>query len=347
MSSLSSSSNSSSVSSSGSSHATKAVNPNPQVVSHPAGNPRLVVVSLSSRRVTPANSRVTRALEVVKLCYDSNSTLMARRLVEVRERFYIPPYYKLHVPLPGHHPYDTFPNGFGLSTDALEAGLWFPLHPVIEACLIEWQISPLQMTPNYGGWGFPPEWTAQPVQHTTLVLSGDKSELVGILRRILSFSRAVRDITEAWLVETGFSPTPQEIFNMARMKSASYAASDVASPSVVSVPPAPTVERPTLTIEKCPRAGGEVPLKKKSKVAVSKGSARATGGSTQTRPDKGKGPAEVEEVAKHGYLLRELCEVKDRAGADIYFAIQMSEMPQVKGEEPVIARWSSLSWLLS
>ncbi|RWW10249.1 hypothetical protein GW17_00026219 [Ensete ventricosum] len=242
------------------------MNLDPQVVSHLAGNPWLVVVSLSSRRVTPANSRVARALEVVKLCYDSNSTLMTRRLVEVRERFYIPPDYKLHVPLPGQHPYDTFPNGFGLSTDTLEAGLWFPLHLVIEACLIEWQISPLQMTPNSWRYLVTFLWECY---GSSITLTQDK-HTTGMLPPLLGVNRVLSDCPK-WI---------SEIFNMARMKLASCAASDAASPSMVSVPPAPTVEHPTLTIEKCPRAGGEVPLKKKSKVAVSKGSARATGGST-------------------------------------------------------------------
>ncbi|RWW17490.1 hypothetical protein GW17_00018580 [Ensete ventricosum] len=54
----------------------------------------------------------------------------------------------LHVPLPGQRPYDAFANCFGLSTDALEVGLRFSLDPVIEACLIEWLISPSQMAPN-------------------------------------------------------------------------------------------------------------------------------------------------------------------------------------------------------
>ncbi|RWW63606.1 hypothetical protein BHE74_00029203 [Ensete ventricosum] len=55
---------------------------------------------------------------------------------------------ELHAPLLGEHPYDAFLSGFSLSTDALEAGLRFPLHPVIVACLKGWQISPSQMVPN-------------------------------------------------------------------------------------------------------------------------------------------------------------------------------------------------------
>ncbi|RRT52141.1 hypothetical protein B296_00027126 [Ensete ventricosum] len=38
--------------------------------------------------------------------------------------------------------------GVSLSTDALEAGLRFLLHPAIESCLELWRISPSQMVPN-------------------------------------------------------------------------------------------------------------------------------------------------------------------------------------------------------
>ncbi|THU72495.1 hypothetical protein C4D60_Mb04t12740 [Musa balbisiana] len=42
---------------------------------------------------------------------------------------------RLHAPSLGQHPYDPFPDGFRLTTDALEVGLQFPLHLVIEECL--------------------------------------------------------------------------------------------------------------------------------------------------------------------------------------------------------------------
>ncbi|RWV78413.1 hypothetical protein GW17_00060626, partial [Ensete ventricosum] len=35
-----------------------------------------------------------------------------------------------------------------ISVDALEAGLWIPLHPLIEECLRWWRISPSQVEPN-------------------------------------------------------------------------------------------------------------------------------------------------------------------------------------------------------
>ncbi|RWW15335.1 hypothetical protein GW17_00020834 [Ensete ventricosum] len=102
----------------------------------------------SSGGTAPANSGATEALAVIQSCFNIDSTMTTRRLVEVRKNYYIAPEYELHVPLPGECPYDTFPSDFSLSTDALEAGLRFPLHPVIEACLEGWQISPSQMAPN-------------------------------------------------------------------------------------------------------------------------------------------------------------------------------------------------------
>ncbi|RRT55968.1 hypothetical protein B296_00008876 [Ensete ventricosum] len=51
-------------------------------------------------------------------------------------------------PLRFPNTYDAFPDGFSSSTDALEVGLRFSFHPVIEACLDEWRISPSRMAPN-------------------------------------------------------------------------------------------------------------------------------------------------------------------------------------------------------
>ncbi|RRT77443.1 hypothetical protein B296_00011307 [Ensete ventricosum] len=99
---------------------------------------------------------------------------------------------------------------------------------------------------------------------------------------ILSSSTAVRDMTEAWLVEAGLSPAPRGISLFLTL-----------NPSFA-------------------------------------------------RADKGKEPTEVEEVQERGYSLLELCEVDDRAGTDRYFSVQMSKLPQVGGEELLVARWSSL-----
>ncbi|RWW27425.1 hypothetical protein GW17_00008139 [Ensete ventricosum] len=117
-----------------------------QVSSAPdTGSP---VVPSSSGGVALDDSEAVEALTTIRSCFNIDLIVTTRRLVEVRKYYYIPLEYELHVPLLGQYPYNAFSNGFSLSTIALEAGLRFPLHPVIEVCLEGWQISPSQMAPN-------------------------------------------------------------------------------------------------------------------------------------------------------------------------------------------------------
>ncbi|RRT33479.1 hypothetical protein B296_00048320 [Ensete ventricosum] len=91
---------------------------------------RLVAFVFVSGGVAPTDSRTTYTLAVIRSNFDVDSTVMTRRLVEVRKNYFIPSKYELHVPLPGEQPYDAFPSGFSLLIDALEAGQRFPLNPV-------------------------------------------------------------------------------------------------------------------------------------------------------------------------------------------------------------------------
>ena len=94
------------------------------------------------------SEKIVRALEVMKSLHDSDSIVTAKLFGRVRDRYSIPSEYELHVPRSGQRANDPFPSGFRLTLDALEAGLRFPLHPVIEACFSWWRISPSQMAPN-------------------------------------------------------------------------------------------------------------------------------------------------------------------------------------------------------
>ncbi|RWV78678.1 hypothetical protein GW17_00060306 [Ensete ventricosum] len=111
-------------------------------------NYRSLVVPSMVKGAASDDTGAAEALAAMQLCFNVDSIVTARRLVKVRKHYYIPPEYELHVPLLGQRPYDAFPSGFGLSTDALEAGLRLPLHPVIEACLEGWRMSPSHMAPN-------------------------------------------------------------------------------------------------------------------------------------------------------------------------------------------------------
>ncbi|RRT44491.1 hypothetical protein B296_00020912 [Ensete ventricosum] len=116
-----------------------------------------------------------------------------------------------------------------ISVDALEAGLWFPLHPLIEECLRWWRISPSQVAPNSwrylviflgecrgdgiiptrdlfmacfrlcksrGVWGFRLDWSAHPIGNASPYLFEEEIVLVGRLKGILSSSRAIKEMPE-------------------------------------------------------------------------------------------------------------------------------------------------------
>ncbi|RRT64275.1 hypothetical protein B296_00024335 [Ensete ventricosum] len=91
--------------------------------------------SSSSGVMTEADAKVLQALEAMKSHHDFDSTVCLESLGSVRKRFSIPNEYVLHAPGSGQRPYHPYPGGFGISIDTLEAGLRFPLHPVIGECL--------------------------------------------------------------------------------------------------------------------------------------------------------------------------------------------------------------------
>ncbi|RZS14677.1 hypothetical protein BHM03_00046437, partial [Ensete ventricosum] len=62
------------------------------------------------------------------------------------------------------------------------------------------------------GWSFSTEWISRTVNNSVPALSVDETELIEILREILSSSRGVKDMKEAWLVEVGLSPAPRGMF---------------------------------------------------------------------------------------------------------------------------------------
>ncbi|RWW60843.1 hypothetical protein BHE74_00032132 [Ensete ventricosum] len=228
--------------------------------------------SSSSGVMTRADVKALQALEVIKSCHDFDSTVSLESLAMVQKCFNIPNEYVLHASGLGQRPYHPCPEGFSISIDALEAGLRFPLHPVIEECLGWWRISPSQVAPNSWrylitflgeckgsgivptrdlflscfrlckgqggyyltsragfrvggapsnnkgwkaqflfvsrrrGWGFGVNWSAHSVSNVPPNLSDEESILVGRLKGILFASRAIRNLTEEWLVEAGLNP---------------------------------------------------------------------------------------------------------------------------------------------
>ncbi|RWW51012.1 hypothetical protein BHE74_00042682, partial [Ensete ventricosum] len=89
----------------------------------------------SSGPPSPVDARVLRDLEVMKSDYDLDTTVTEGSLAVIRERYSIPVEYGLHVSQSGQRPYSLDAPSMCISVDALEAGLRFPLHPLIEECL--------------------------------------------------------------------------------------------------------------------------------------------------------------------------------------------------------------------
>ncbi|RWV77235.1 hypothetical protein BHE74_00022037 [Ensete ventricosum] len=107
----------------------------PRILDRPFRDSGSTVVVLSSGGAAPVYPRAAYALVAMRSFFNVDSVMTTRRLTEVRKNYFIPQEYEFHVPQPRECPYDVFPSGFSLSTDALDAGLRFSLHPVIKACL--------------------------------------------------------------------------------------------------------------------------------------------------------------------------------------------------------------------
>ncbi|KAJ8510679.1 hypothetical protein OPV22_001113 [Ensete ventricosum] len=80
--------------------------------------------------------------------HDFDTAVTEGSLAAIREQYSIPTEYGLHVPQPGQRPYSLDAPDVCISVDALEVGLRFPLHPLIEECLRWWRVSPSQVAPN-------------------------------------------------------------------------------------------------------------------------------------------------------------------------------------------------------
>ncbi|RWW88633.1 hypothetical protein BHE74_00002483 [Ensete ventricosum] len=99
------------------------------------GDPEASPSGASTGPPSPVDTRVLRDLEVMKADHDLDTAVTEGSLAVTRERYSISAEYGLHVPWSRQRPYSSDAPGVCISMDALEAGLWFPLHPLIEECI--------------------------------------------------------------------------------------------------------------------------------------------------------------------------------------------------------------------
>ncbi|RWW62751.1 hypothetical protein BHE74_00030107, partial [Ensete ventricosum] len=165
--------------------------------------------------------------------------------------------------------------------------------------------------------GFQPEWTARTLSNGPPSLLDKESELVGRLKSILSSSRAIKDMIEVWLVEVGLSPKSRSMaymVNLDRIKS---------MPRVL-------IGRAT-----------SMPVEETTIFILEKEHVRAH--SSKGKEHVGEvGGEEIAECAQRHRIMRDLCEMEDRAEGDKYFTTRMIELPEAKVDAPLKACWSLL-----
>ncbi|RWW72947.1 hypothetical protein BHE74_00019212 [Ensete ventricosum] len=167
-------------------------------------------------------------------------------------------------------------------------------------------------------------------------------------------------MNEVWLVEAGLSSTPRgmvfpfviyakfflivphhaEMFNVRKMKSDSGAGSGSTVSSSASAPATIDVGAPTA--KKHPNIEEGAGLRKRLRKAAPEQLVDASRSTARTSAEKGKGIVELKDVPEWGYIIRELCEVEDRARADKYFASIMIQLKSVDNEDPLVPRWGHL-----
>ncbi|RZR77793.1 hypothetical protein BHM03_00002986 [Ensete ventricosum] len=89
----------------------------------------------SSGSLSSMDEKASKALEAMLREYNEDSVISESFLPHIRSMYHISTEYDLHVPEVDQRSFNPFSNGFGLSVDAFEAGLRFPLHLLVVLCL--------------------------------------------------------------------------------------------------------------------------------------------------------------------------------------------------------------------
>ncbi|RWW35300.1 hypothetical protein BHE74_00059779 [Ensete ventricosum] len=341
----------------------------------------------SSGPPSPVDARVLRDLEVMKSDHDLDTALTEGSLAVIRERYSIPVEYGLHVPQPGQRPYSLDAPSMCILVDALEAGLRFPLHPLIEECLRRWRISPSQVAPNSwrylviflgecrgvgiiptrdlfmacfrlwksrGGywfsiWGFRLDWSAHPIGNASPYLSKEETVLVDRLKGILSSSRAIKEMTELWLIDLG------ELRGMPKVTSGKVPPT---RPIAREVGASPAREAPKASSKRpvdapAEQAADAARRNKKAKVLTRRHKSRLGEGESRSQ-SKGKEPAAPSEEIKtpagseeggaspthrRPRSMKDLFKTKVHKDDTGYYTFLMSDLGHQDPEKEMKARW--------
>ncbi|RZR76158.1 hypothetical protein BHM03_00000785 [Ensete ventricosum] len=260
----------------------------------------------------------------MKSDHNLDTAMTEGSLAVIRERYSIPVEYGLHVLQPRQRPYSLDAPGMCITVDALEVGLQFPLHPLIEECLRWWRISPNQVAPNSwrylvvflgecrgaeiiptrdlfmacfrlcksrGVWGFRLDRSAHPIGNASPYLSEEETILVGRLKGILSSSRAIKEMAKLWLVEANRMDLG-ELHEMPKVTSGKVPPTRPTAREVGASPArdAPKASLKRSVVTSTEQAKDAARRHKKVKVLMRRHKSRLGEGESHSQ-SKGKGPA--------------------------------------------------------
>ncbi|RRT60930.1 hypothetical protein B296_00016900, partial [Ensete ventricosum] len=346
------------------------------------GDPEANSSGVSSGPPSPVDARVLRDLEVMKADHDLNTTMTEGSLAVIRGRYSIPAEYVLHVSRPGQRPYSLDAPGMCITVDALEAGLRFPLHSLIEELPRGAEIIPTRdlfmacfrvsgAPSNNKGWksrylfvsgpvwGFRLDWSAHPIDNASPYLSEEEFVLVGRLKGILSSSCAIKEMIELWLVNAD-QINLGDLHGMPKMSSGKASSTRVVTPAQ-EVDVSPPREAPK-TSSKRPidapteQADDLARQHKKVKVLTRRHKSRHGEGESCSH-SKGKEPAAPSEepdtpvesdegdaspVHHCPRSVKDLFKTKVHKGDAGYYTLQMSDLGHQDPDKEMKARWRGL-----
>ncbi|RZR81691.1 hypothetical protein BHM03_00007974 [Ensete ventricosum] len=202
------------------------------------------------------DEKSSKVLEAILREHDEDSIITESSLSKIWAIYCIPGDFDIHVPEAEQHPFNTFPNGFSLSVDALEAGK-----------------ARFLFVSAFRGWGFSLKWCGRDVDNSPPSLSKVEAKQVARLRGILSSLTAIKSMTKAWLEAASLSPAPEGM------------ACSIRSPhGLLVLRHRPATE---LTAEKALSTEAEPPLKKLKKVGDSAVPAKEASPAPAPRPRSG------------------------------------------------------------
>ncbi|RWW35570.1 hypothetical protein BHE74_00059484, partial [Ensete ventricosum] len=213
-------------------------------------------------------------------------------------------------------------------------------------------------------WGFRLDWSAHPIGNASPYLSEKETVLIDRLRGILSTSRAIKEMTELWLVEAGLSPASRDRMDLGELRGMPKVASGKVPPTrptAREVGASPAREAPKASLKRlvvAPTEQAEDAARhhKKVKVLTRRHKSHLGAGESHSR-SKGKEPAapseEPEAPAKseeggaspaHQRLrsMKDLFKIKVQKGDAGYYTLLMSDLRHQDPEKEMKARWNGL-----